>query len=98
MHPEHALYQSELHTDVGWTTGLEPAFSCVHSAWARLFALVHGPHVWNRTSIGRLSSDCTKPLCYMGMSYFGRRGGSRTRMLLVPNQAAYQQAFTPMLS
>jgi hypothetical protein len=26
---------------------------------------------------------------------FGRRGGSRTRMLLVPNQAAYHQAFAP---
>jgi hypothetical protein len=85
-------------------------------------------HVWNRTSIGRLSSGCTKTIVLHGPAFLrrpphqpssdnyyasrrtlagiggaaragnpGRRGGSRTRMLLVPNQAAYQQAFTPLL-
>src|SRR3989442_15031442 len=43
----------------GWTTGLAPALARVHSARARLFALVHGAPAQNRTEAGRLSSGCT---------------------------------------
>lgn len=52
----------------GGRRDLNPLDSCVHSAWARLFALVHCPLVGNRTHIDRLSSGCTNPLCYERLS------------------------------
>jgi hypothetical protein len=51
----------------GRTMGIEPTIAESQSAALPLGYARHGPPVGNRTRIGRLSSDCTKPLCYGGL-------------------------------